>query len=267
VRITDTADLWYKTAVVYCLDVETYLDADGDGTGDLQGLAQRLDHLASLGVTCLWLMPVYPTPDRDDGYDIVDFYGVDPRLGSLGDFVEVVRTAKDPRHARHRRPRRQPHRPTSTRGSRRRAAARTSPYRDWYVWRDEPPGERRRSSSPTRRPAVWEHDEKTGQYYLHRFYKHQPDLNVTNPGRARRDREDHGLLAAARADGFRVDAVPFFLGDRGRDAHALATRTSTCATCAPSSAAAPGDGILLGEVNLPAPRSSSCSSAAPTATS
>ena len=94
-RITDTSDLWWKTAVVYCLDVETFMDWDGDGCGDFAGLAQRLDHLADLGVTCIWLMPFYPTAERDDGYDITDFYGVDPRLGTHGDLVEVIRTAKD----------------------------------------------------------------------------------------------------------------------------------------------------------------------------
>ena len=94
-KITDTSDVWWKTAVVYCLDVETYLDSDGDGIGDLAGLVQRIDYLADLGVTCLWLMPIYPTPDRDDGYDITDHYGVDPRLGNHGDFVELVRTARD----------------------------------------------------------------------------------------------------------------------------------------------------------------------------
>ena len=86
--------MWWKTAVVYCLDVETFMDWNDDGSGDLPGLAQRLDYLHDLGVTCLWLMPFYPTPDRDDGYDITDFFGVDGRLGSHGDLVEVVRTAR-----------------------------------------------------------------------------------------------------------------------------------------------------------------------------
>ena len=94
-RITDTSDLWWKTAVIYCLDVETFLDWDGDGIGDFAGSRSGIDYLAELGVTCLWLMPFYPTPDRDDGYDITDFYGVDPRLGTLGDFVELIRTARD----------------------------------------------------------------------------------------------------------------------------------------------------------------------------
>src|SRR5918997_5513591 len=90
-----TSDLWWKNAVVYCLDVETFLDSDGDGCGDFKGLTARIDYLAGIGVTCLWLMPFFPSPDRDDGYDIVDFYAVDPKLGSLGDLVEVIRTARD----------------------------------------------------------------------------------------------------------------------------------------------------------------------------
>ena len=94
-RVTDTSDLWWKSAVIYCLDIETFHDSDGDGIGDLGGLAQRIDYLAELGITCLWLMPFYPSPDRDDGYDVTDFYGVDPRLGNLGQLVEVIRTAHD----------------------------------------------------------------------------------------------------------------------------------------------------------------------------
>jgi glycosidase len=76
-RITDTSDLWWKTAVVYCLDVETYMDWNDDGIGDSEGLAHRMDYLHELGITCLWLMPLYPSPNRDDGYDISDFFGVD----------------------------------------------------------------------------------------------------------------------------------------------------------------------------------------------
>src|SRR5947209_7194663 len=88
-----TSDLWWKNAVIYCADVATWLDSDGDGTGDLAGLTRRLDYLWGLGVNTLWLMPFYPSPLGDDGYDITDYYGVDPRLGTLGDFVEMIRTA------------------------------------------------------------------------------------------------------------------------------------------------------------------------------
>src|SRR6476469_2705365 len=94
-RISETSDLWWKTAVIYCLDVQTFMDWNDDGMGDFEGLAERLDHLPELGVTCLWLMPFYPTADRDDGYAITDYSGVDPRLGSPGAFVEMLQTARD----------------------------------------------------------------------------------------------------------------------------------------------------------------------------
>ena len=90
-----TSDLWWKNAIVYCLDIETFLDADGDGCGDIVGLTERIDYLAGLGVTCVWLMPFFPSCHRDDGYDITDFYAIDPRLGTPGDFSELIRTAHD----------------------------------------------------------------------------------------------------------------------------------------------------------------------------
>ena len=138
-RISDTGDLWWKNAVIYCLDVETFMDWDDDGVGDFAGLVQRLDHLADLGVTCLWLMPFYPTADRDDGYDITDFLAVDPRLGDVGDLVELIRTAHDRgirviadlvvNHTSDRHP--------WFKASR---SSTDNPYRDFYVWRaDEPP--------------------------------------------------------------------------------------------------------------------------------
>jgi glycosidase len=164
VRISTTSDLWWKTAVVYCLDVETYFDQGGDGRGDLAGVVQRLDHLADLGVTCLWLMPFYPTPDRDDGYDITDFYGVDERLGTHGDLVELIRTASDRgmrvivdlvvNHTSDRHP-----------WFRAARSSRESPYRDWYVWRDEPPPDAEKGVVfPDQEKSVWTYDEEAGQY-------------------------------------------------------------------------------------------------------
>src|SRR4051812_17419251 len=139
-RLDVTGDLWWKNAVVYCLDIETFLDSDGDGIGDLPGLISQIDYLAGLGVTCLWLMPFYPTPNRDDGYDVSDYFGVDERLGTLGDFVEFVHTATARglrvvvdlvvNHTSDEHPWFQ--------------AARSdpdSPLRDFYIWRDEPSDE------------------------------------------------------------------------------------------------------------------------------
>jgi trehalose synthase len=252
-RITDTSDLWWKTAVVYCLDVETFLDSDADGIGDLQGLAQRIDYLADLGVTCLWLMPIYPTPDRDDGYDIVDFYGVDKRLGSLGDLVEVLRTAKDRgmrvivdlvvNHTSDQHPWFKDAR-----------SSRTSPYRDFYVWRDNPPKEKKADVVfPDQETSVWEYDEKTEQHYLHRFYKHQPDLNVTNPAVRDEIAKMMGFWLELGFSGFRVDAVPFFLettGVKGGD-EAFADPHEYLRDLRSFLGRRTGDGVLLGEVNLP----------------
>ncbi len=86
-------DLWYKGAIIYCLDVEIYMD--GDGIGDFKGLLHRLDYIAGLGINCIWLMPFYPTPNCDNGYDVTDYYSVDPRLGTLGEFIEFIRQATD----------------------------------------------------------------------------------------------------------------------------------------------------------------------------
>ncbi|MBA2389933.1 MAG: alpha-amylase family protein [Geodermatophilaceae bacterium] len=251
-RISDTSDLWWKTAVVYCLDVETFMDWNGDGVGDLQGLAQRMDYLADLGVTCLWLMPFYPTQERDDGYDITDFYGVDPRLGTHGDLVEAIRTAKDRgmrviadlvvNHTSDKHP-----------WFRSACASRTSPYRDYYVWRDEPPAEETAPTFPDQESSVWRYDDKAGQYYLHRFYRQQPDLNVANPAVRDEVAKVMGFWLELGLSGFRVDAVPFFLETLGVDGGeaSLADPHQYLRALRSFLGRRVGDGVLLGEVNLP----------------
>jgi trehalose synthase len=253
-RITDTSDLWWKTAVVYCLDVETFMDWNGDGCGDFTGLAQRIDHLADLGVTCLWLMPFYPTGERDDGYDITDFYGVDPRLGTHGDLIEVVRTAKDRgmrvivdlvvNHTSIKHP-----------WFRAAEASLDSPFRDFYVWRSDPPPDTSKEVVfPDQESSIWTLSEKTGEWYLHRFYKEQPDLNVTDPRVRDELAKVMGFWLQLGLDGFRVDAVPFLLETSGVDAAGAATfpdphqylRALRSLIGRRAEAA-----ILLGEVNLP----------------
>ncbi|MCT9002679.1 alpha-amylase family protein [Microbacterium memoriense] len=247
-KITDTSDLWWKSAVIYCLDVETYMDDNDDGIGDFAGLARRIDYLADLGVTCLWLMPFYPSPDRDDGYDITDFYGIDPRLGNHGDFVEVLRTANDRgmrviidlvvNHTSDKHPWF-----VSARRSR------TSEYRDFYVWRDDVPAREQAPVFPGEETSVWEYDERTEQYFQHCFYAHQPDLNVENPRVRDEIAKTIGFWLALGVSGFRIDAVPFLieppdgvdLGDPHellRDIKRFLQRRR-------------GDAALLGEVNLP----------------
>ncbi len=102
-------DLWYKNAVIYCLSVATYMDTNGDGIGDFQGLMRRLDYLHGLGITAIWLMPFQTSPGRDDGYDISDYYGVNPAYGTLGDFVEFAARRLSARHSSHYRSRRESH--------------------------------------------------------------------------------------------------------------------------------------------------------------
>ena len=247
-----TSDLWWKNAVVYCLDVETFLDWDGDGVGDLRGLTERVDYLAGMGVSCLWLMPFYPSPNRDDGYDIVDFYGVDPKLGTLGDFVVLVRTAKDRgmrvivdlvvNHTSDRHP-----------WFRAARSSRTSPLRDYYVWRDEPPPEPTTGVVfPDAEDSIWSWDDKAGQWYLHHFYSHQPDLNIANPAVRDEIARITGFWLELGVDGFRIDAVPYLIetggvaGEVELDPHTLVRHLRSFVS------RRRGDAVLLGEVNMKA---------------
>ncbi|WNV86840.1 alpha-amylase family protein [Umezawaea sp. Da 62-37] len=251
-KLTNTSDVWWKNAVVYCLDVETYADSNGDGHGDFRGLTQRIDHLHKLGVTCLWLMPFYPSPDRDDGYDITDFYGVDPRLGTLGDFVEFMRTARDRgirviadlvvNHTSDQHPWF-----TESRSSK------DSAKRDWYVWADEPPEDGPQGVVfPDQETSLWQLDEPTGQYYLHRFYHYQPDLNVANPEVRDEIVRIMGFWMELGLSGFRVDAVPFLLETDGQlDAANLPDPHDYLCDLRAFLNRRNGESVLLGEVNLP----------------
>ncbi|QGF23866.1 alpha-amylase family protein [Raineyella fluvialis] len=252
-QITETSDLWWKSAVIYCLDIETFLDANGDGSGDLGGLARRMDYLNELGITCLWLMPFYPSPDRDDGYDIVDFYGVDPRLGNHGELVEVIRTAHDRgirviadlviNHTSDKHP--------WFREARR---SKDNRYRDFYVWRDTPPPDTHTQVVfPDKETSVWQFDERTEEWYLHHFYKYQPDLNTSNPDVRREILRIIGFWLQLGIDGFRVDAVPYFLSsDKTSPSESMPGDPHLVLKSIRSFLERrKGSAMMLGEVNLP----------------
>jgi maltose alpha-D-glucosyltransferase/alpha-amylase len=245
-----TSDLWWKNAVLYCLSVQTFLDSDGDGRGDLQGLTDRLDYLAGIGVTCLWLMPFYPSPGRDDGYDISDFYGVDAKLGTPGDFAEFVRTARD-RGIRVIVDLVMNHTSDEHAWFRAARADRDSPYRDFYVWVDERPEEKPGDVVfPDKEESNWAWDEEAGQYYLHRFYSFQPDLNVANPEVRDEIAQVVGYWLDQGLSGFRVDAVPFMLEPLGLPEGALEDPHELLRDVRAYLSRRRGDAILMGEVNL-----------------
>jgi trehalose synthase len=252
VRASRAADLWWRVASIYCVDVEKFADSDGDGIGDFRGLTERVEHLDRLGVTCIWLMPFYPTANRDDGYDITDYYSVDPRLGTLGDFVEFMRTARHHgmrviadlvvNHTSDQHPWFQASKSSTD-----------DRYRDWYVWRDRPPEDGPQGEVfPGQQNGVWTKHRGTGQYYLHRFYPHQPDLNVTNPEVRDEIARIMGFWMELGLSGFRVDAVPFLLETDGAlDPGALADPHDFLRDLRAFMHRRNGQSILLGEVNLP----------------
>jgi maltose alpha-D-glucosyltransferase / alpha-amylase len=208
-------DLWYKNAIIYCLSVGTYLDTNADGIGDFRGLMRRLDYLHGLGVTAIWLMPFQPSPHRDDGYDVSDYYNVDPRYGSLGDFVEFTRGAEQrgmrvlidlvvnhtsDRHPWFQEARRDP----------------SSKHRDWYVWSKKKPAHAERGVVfPGVQKSTWSYDHEAKAWYFHRFYEFQPDLNTANPEVQAEILKIMGFWIQLGVSGFRMDAVPFVIASKG----------------------------------------------------
>jgi maltose alpha-D-glucosyltransferase / alpha-amylase len=241
---------WYDEAVIYCLDVETYADSDGDGYGDFRGLMGRLDYLSRLGVTCLWLAPVHPSPRRDDGYDVTDFYTVDPRLGSLGDFAELLHQADN-------------------RGLRiiidlvvnhtsdehpwfvDACSSPESPYRDWYVWsKTEPPDRFQGMVFPGEQHDTWTYNRKAKAWYYHRFYDFQPDLDMQNPQVRAELKKIMGFWLQLGVSGFRIDAAPFVIeltepgnGDPAKDFGYLTELRQHASWRR-------GDALLLAEANV-----------------
>jgi maltose alpha-D-glucosyltransferase / alpha-amylase len=208
-RQVDDDELWYKDAIIYELHVRAFYDSNGDGIGDFRGLVEKLDYLKELGITCIWVLPFFPSPLKDDGYDIADYHDVHPTMGTLVDFetfvVEAhrrglrVMTEMVMNHTSDQHPWFQ-----SARSSR------DSPYRDYYVWSDTDEGypDARIIFTDTERSNwTWDHD--AGQYYWHRFFSNQPDLNFDNPEVRRAMIESLRFWLDRGVDGIRLDAVPY----------------------------------------------------------
>lgn len=206
---------WYKNAVFYEVNVRAFYDSNSNGHGDINGLTQKLDYLSALGVDCIWLNPIYPSPLRDDGYDISDYCDIHPDYGNLDDFARLVEQA-------HRRGLRiitdlvVNH--TSDQHPWFQAARRdrNSPYRDYYVWSDtDQKYTNVRIIFVDTEKSNWTWDEEAGQYFWHRFYSHQPDLNYDNPAVREEMLKVMQFWLDLGVDGFRVDAVPYLFEREG----------------------------------------------------
>ncbi|HEV7434375.1 MAG TPA: alpha-amylase family protein [Pseudorhizobium sp.] len=244
------SDLWYKNTVVYCLSVETFMDANGDGVGDFEGLSRRLDYLAGLGVGAIWLMPFQPSPGKDDGYDVTDYYSVDPRYGTLGDFVDFTHGCKQRgirvlidlvvNHTSDQHPWFQ--------------SARSDPnsrYRDWYVWSEtRPPDADQGMVFPGIQESTWTRDDKSGLYYFHRFFDFQPDLNTSNPMVQEEILKIMGFWIQLGVSGFRMDAVPFVIAEKIPGQKETKTHFDMLRTFREFLQWRKGDSMILGEANI-----------------
>ena len=204
---------WWREGVIYQIYPRSFVDSNGDGLGDLPGITSRLDYLADLGVSALWLSPFYPSPDADFGYDVSDHTDVDPRMGTLADFDELLAQAHQRglrividmvlNHTSDQHPWFLESR-----------SSRENPKRDWYIWRDGAPG----GKPPNNWQAsfgggAWEFDSATGQYYLHSFLKEQPDLNWRNPQVRQAQLEVFRFWLERGVDGFRLDVFNAYFKD------------------------------------------------------
>jgi maltose alpha-D-glucosyltransferase / alpha-amylase len=213
--------LWFKHAVFYEIHVRGFFDGNGDGMGDLRGVMEKLDYLEWLGIDCIWLLPMYPSPLRDGGYDIADFYDIHPDYGTVEDFRAFVDAAHQ-RQIRVIADLVMNHTSSDHPWFQEARSSPESPRRDWYVWSDKDDGYHdARVIFVDTEPSNWTWDPLAGQYYWHRFFSHQPDLNYENPEvqdemlRVLRFWLDLGI------DGFRLDAVPYLYEREGTNCENL----------------------------------------------
>jgi maltose alpha-D-glucosyltransferase / alpha-amylase len=212
---------WYKDAVFYEISVRAFKDSNGDGIGDLRGLTEKLDYVRDLGVDCIWIMPIYPSPLRDDGYDIADYYNVAETFGTLDDFKTLIKEAHN-RNIRLIADLVLNHTSDEHPWFKAARADRNSPYRDYYVWSDtDQKYQDARIIFLDTEPSNWTWDEMAGQYFWHRFYSTQPDLNFDNPKVQQEMTNIARFWLDLGIDGFRADAVPYLIEREGTNCENL----------------------------------------------
>ncbi|TBW29083.1 maltose alpha-D-glucosyltransferase [Gramella sp. KN1008] len=213
---------WYKDAIIYELHIKAFFDSNGDGIGDFQGLLQKLDYLEDLGVTAIWLLPFYPSPLKDDGYDIADYYSINPSYGNVEDFKRFIKEAHDRglkvitelviNHTSDQHPWFQ----------KARKAPPGSPERNYYVWSDDPQKYKdARIIFTDTEPSNWSWDAEAQAYYWHRFFSHQPDLNFDNPQVQQEVFDVLDYWCKMGVDGFRLDAIPYLFERDGTNCENL----------------------------------------------
>ncbi|PKD16228.1 trehalose synthase [Salegentibacter salinarum] len=207
---------WYKNAVIYCLDVETFKDSNNDGVGDFKGLKNALTYLSSLGITCLWLMPFFGTPDEDNGYDVRNYYEVDPRLGDLGNFTELLDAASEvgirvlidlPVN----------HTSEQHFWFQEARKGKKNKYHNFYIWQDEKPKDDGENiMAENGEGSNWKYDRKAKAWYYHTFFPHQPDLNISNPDVQKEIFRIMHFWLKLGVSGFRMDAAPHMFTEKGQ---------------------------------------------------
>src|SRR5436305_9346263 len=241
---------WYKNAVIYEVHVRAFADSNADGIGDFRGLTQRLDYLHDLGVTAIWLLPFYPSPLKDDGYDIADYYAINPIYGTLHDFKTLLKEAHNRglrvitelviNHTSDQHPWFQ----------RSRRAKTGSAWRDFYVWNDTPDKYKdARIIFRDFEPSNWSLDPVAQRYYWHRFYSHQPDLNFDHPEVHKEVQDVLDFWLDMGVDGVRLDAIPYLYEREGTSCENLPETHGYLKTLRQHVDQKYGDRMLLAEAN------------------
>ncbi|GLQ55325.1 alpha-amylase family protein [Devosia nitrariae] len=244
---------WYVDAVIYGVDIEKFADGNGDGIGDFIGLAERLPYIAELGVTCIWLLPFFGSPGRDNGYDVSDYYAIHPHVGTRDDFlfflhragehgirviIDLVANHTSNEHPWFHAARRDEH----------------SRYRDYYVWSHDPPPVEPNTHSifPGEETSVWTYDEIARAYYFHKFYDFQPDLNMANQEVREEILRVIDYWLSFGISGFRIDAAPLMISDNGLERANPSDPHGVLRELALYVRERRDQGLLIGEVNMPA---------------